>query len=57
MKTGDWPTHASGDPKRVGEMTSEERAVVIAHARLRLKAWLEAGSKDEIATAGDSHDR
>ena len=37
----DWPKHADGRPKKVGEMTSEERRGVFVDAVAEVKANLE----------------
>ena len=38
----DWPKHADGTPKKVGEMTREEQRVVFAASAQRIKAELES---------------
>lgn len=48
-----WPTHPDGTNKRIGDMTPDERAAVMADARRRYFAEPE-DDEDFAAEAGDA---
>lgn len=45
----DWPTHADGSSKTVGEMTPDERAAVLARAKERDRRRM-AGETEEATS-------